>query len=168
MSADLAILTEDLPPYNYMENGTLTGATTHVVQEITRRLGISPDIQVLPWARGYQRLRSEPNVVLFTTAHTKERDPQFHWVGPLYVSRLEFYARKGTLRRLDSLDEARQALGKVGDDNPRLRSALARPLASPVDVCVIFCSGPSTQITGLDIGQICCVPIPIELGSRRS
>ena len=108
VSAGLSILTEDLPPYNYMENGTLTGATTQVVQEITRRLGVTTDIQVLPWARGYHRLRSEPDVVLFTTALTKERESLFHWVGPLYVSRLEFYARKGDPRRLDSLEAARQ------------------------------------------------------------
>lgn len=118
VSAGLTILTEDLPPYNYMENGKLTGATTQVVQEITRRLGISSDIQVMPWARGYHRLRSEPDVVLFTTALTKERESLFHWIGPLYVNRLEFYARKGDLRRLDSLDAAKQvgAIATYKDD----------------------------------------------------
>jgi len=107
-SADLSIITEDLPPYNFMQDGELTGATTRVVKEIARRLGIDSEIEVLPWARGYQRLSNEPNVVLFTTARTQERESLFHWVGPLFVSRQEFYARKTDPRRLDSLEAARQ------------------------------------------------------------
>lgn len=117
--ADLAILTEDLPPYNHMENGKLTGATTQVVQEITRRLGIDSQIEIMPWARAYQRLCNEPNVVLFTTARTQQRESLFHWVGPLYVNRLEFYARKTDPRRLDSLEAARQvgAIATYKDDS---------------------------------------------------
>ena len=45
--AELTILTEDLPPFNYTENGKLTGATTMVVQEIIRRLGIVDSIEVV-------------------------------------------------------------------------------------------------------------------------
>jgi polar amino acid transport system substrate-binding protein len=59
VGAELTILTEELPPYNYTENGKLTGATTQVVQEIMRRLGIDDPIAVVPWARGYQRLNNE-------------------------------------------------------------------------------------------------------------
>ena len=106
--AELTILTEDLPPFNYTENGKLTGATTMVVQEIIRRLGIVDPIEVVPWARGYQRLSNEPNVVLFTTAHTAERERLFHWVGPLYVSQMVFYARKNDPLRIDSLEAAKQ------------------------------------------------------------
>ncbi len=117
--AELTILTEDLPPFNYMENGKLTGATTMVVQEIIRRLGIVDPIEVVPWARGYQRLSNEPNVVLFTTAHTAERERLFHWVGPLYVSQMVFYARKNDPLRIDSLEAAKQvaAVATYRDDS---------------------------------------------------
>jgi ABC-type amino acid transport substrate-binding protein len=117
-AADLTIITEESPPFNYTEHGKLTGVTTQVVQEITRRLNIADNIEVLPWAGGYKRLLTEPNVVLFTTARTQERESLFHWVGPIYVFRLGFYARKSDARRIDSLEAARQvgAIATYKDD----------------------------------------------------
>jgi polar amino acid transport system substrate-binding protein len=107
-AADLTIISEENPPFNFTENGRLTGVTTDVVREITRRIGIQKDTVVLPWARGYKRLCNEPNVVLFTTARTPEREAMFHWVGPLYSVRLEFYARKSDGFRIESLEAAKR------------------------------------------------------------
>jgi len=117
-AADLTIITEEFPPFNYTEDGKLTGVTTQVVQEIARRLQITSDIQVLPWARGYKRLQTEPNVVLFTTARTEERESLFYWVGPIYVFRLGFYARKNDAHRIDSLEAAKhvRAIATYKDD----------------------------------------------------
>ncbi len=118
-ASDLDVITEVLPPFNFVQEGRLTGASTQVVQEIMRRLQIGGDIDVLPWARAYKRLVAEPNVVLFTTARTPEREALFHWVGPLFVSRMEFYARQTDPRRFDSLDAARQvsAIATYKDDS---------------------------------------------------
>ena len=104
----MTLITEEFPPFNYTKNAQVTGATTRVVKEIARRLKIPDDIQVMPWARGYEQLGSDPNVVLFTTALTDERKSLFHWVGPLYTVRLGFYARKGSPLRIDSLDAAKK------------------------------------------------------------
>ena len=118
LAADITLVTEENPPFNYTESGKPTGATTAVVREITRRLGIAGDIQVMPWTRGYKLLSSEPNVVLFTTALTQKREPLFQWVGPLYTVRLGFYARKSDARRIDSLEAAKQvgAIATYKDD----------------------------------------------------
>jgi polar amino acid transport system substrate-binding protein len=57
-------------------------------------------------------------VVLFTTAHTQERESLFHWVGPLYTVRLAFYARKSDALRIDSLEAAKRvgAIATYKDD----------------------------------------------------
>ncbi len=104
----LTLLTEEYPPFNFTKEGELTGVTTQVVQEITRRLGISDSIEVVPWARGYERLRTEPNIVLFSAARTPEREALFHWVGPIYSERLSFYARKADARHIESMEAAKQ------------------------------------------------------------
>jgi polar amino acid transport system substrate-binding protein len=104
----LSILTEEYPPFNFTQNGEVTGFTTQVVQEIIRRLGIDDNIEVVPWARGYERLRTEPNVVLFSTARTAERESLFHWVGPIYTEHLSFYARKTDIRPINSLQAAKE------------------------------------------------------------
>ena len=117
-AAGMALLTEENPPFNFTRDQKLTGATTLVVQEIARRLGISGPIDVLPWARAYKRLLTEPNVVLFTTALTPEREAQFHWVGPLYLTRVGFYGLKQRGLRIDSIEAARQvaAIATYKDD----------------------------------------------------
>ena len=117
-AAELTIITEEFPPLNYTENGKLTGAMTGVVREIIRRLGIADDIQVMPWARGYKRLLTEPNTVLFTTARTEARESLFHWVGPLHSARIELYARKSDPRQIDSIEAAMQvgAIATYRDD----------------------------------------------------
>ena len=104
----LVLLTEENPPYNFTRQGRLTGATTGLVREIMRRQAVAYPIQVVPWARGYKRLQTEPNVVLFTTARTPEREAKFRWVGPLYEFRLAFYARKDAGIKVSSPDEARK------------------------------------------------------------
>ncbi len=117
-AAELTLITEEFPPLNYTEKGKLTGAMTDVVREITRRLGIADDIQVMPWARGYKRLLTEPNTVLFTTARTEARESLFHWVGPLHSARIELYARKSDPRQIDSIEAAMQvrAIATYRDD----------------------------------------------------
>jgi polar amino acid transport system substrate-binding protein len=117
-SAHMTLITEENPPFNYTKNGKLTGAATAVVREICRRLGTTDNIQVMPWARGYKRLQTEPNVVLFTTAWTQARAPLFNWVGPLFIVRLGFYARKEDPRRIDSLEAAKNvaAIACYNDD----------------------------------------------------
>jgi polar amino acid transport system substrate-binding protein len=117
-AAELTIITEEFPPLNYTENGQLTGAMTDVVREITRRLGIADDMHVMPWARGYKRLLTEPNTVLFTTARTVARESLFHWVGPLHSARIELYARKSDPRQFDSIEAAMRggAIATYRDD----------------------------------------------------
>ena len=104
----LSILTEEYPPFNFTQNGKLTGITTQVVQEITRRLGSSDTIEVIPWARGYERLSTEANIVLFSTTRAPERESLSHWVGPIYSMHLGFYARKSDAQHIASLEEAKQ------------------------------------------------------------
>ena len=117
-AAGMVLLSEENPPFNFTEDGELTGGATQVVQEIARRLGISDSIEVLPWARAYKRLMTEPNVVLFTTAMTREREAMFHWVGPLYRTRVGFYGLKSRGIRIDSIEAAKQvrAIATYKDD----------------------------------------------------
>ncbi|MCG6919128.1 MAG: ABC transporter substrate-binding protein, partial [Deltaproteobacteria bacterium] len=54
LSQELTILTENLPPLNYVENGVLVGPSVETVREIQRRVGSNEEIQVYPWARAYK------------------------------------------------------------------------------------------------------------------
>jgi polar amino acid transport system substrate-binding protein len=108
----MMVITEASPPYNYISEGKITGSSTEIVREILRRLEQPDNIQVLPWARGYKLLQTQPNVALFSTTRTPEREDQFHWVGPLFAVHYGFYARKDRGLQLNSLEDA-QAVGAI-------------------------------------------------------
>ena len=105
---ELTIISENSPPFNFVKHGTLTGSSMEIVREMLRRMNRTDPIQILTWARAYNLAVSQPNVVLFSTARTNQRENLFHWVGPLYRVRFGFYAKKGSELRLSSLEDARK------------------------------------------------------------
>lgn len=117
-SEELKILTEDLPPLNFVENGNLVGPSVEIVREIQRRVGSIDPIHVYPWARAYKIALEKKNIVLFGTTQTEQRQDLFKWVGPLAVKRDVLIARKGSTISIHSLEDAKKVkrIGTLRDD----------------------------------------------------
>lgn len=114
----LTILTENLPPLNYLDNGTLVGSSVEIVQEIQKRIGSPEPIQVYPWARAYKMALEEENVILFGMTYTQDRSELFKWVGPLATKRDILLARKDAPASITSLEDAKKVerIGTLRDD----------------------------------------------------
>ena len=114
----LTILTENLPPLNYLDNGTLVGSSVEIVQEIQKRIGSPEPIQVYPWARAYKMALEEENVILFGMTYTQDRSELFKWVGPLATKRDILLARKDAPASITSLEDAKKVkrIGILRDD----------------------------------------------------
>lgn len=92
----LTFVTEEYPPYNYTENGTLIGKNTAIITQIlklSKSNQNSENILILPWAKGYEMALSTPNTALFSTLKTKQRESLFHWIGPLASHKTVLLAR---------------------------------------------------------------------------
>ena len=122
---ELRIISENNPPFNFIKHGTLTGSSMEIVQEMLRRMNRTDTIQVLTWARGYNLAVSRPNVVLFSTARTNQRENLFHWVGPLYRVRFGFYAKKESELQLTNLEDAKK-VGAIATYKNDVREQLLR------------------------------------------
>jgi len=93
----LAIYTEHYPPLNYMDNSQLKGSSVEILNAIYTKLGLThPDIEVIPWTRGYHLLQSKQQVMLFTTSRTTARENLFQWVGPTHTSRTFIVTYEGS------------------------------------------------------------------------
>lgn len=135
LSQELTILTENMPPLNYLENNVLVGPSVETVREIQRRVGSHEPIQVYPWARAYKMSLEQENVVLFGMTHTEERHDQFKWIGPLATKRDILVARKGSGIKIDSLEDAKKvkSIGTLRDDTrERLLKSLGFTNLEPV------------------------------------
>lgn len=121
-SAELTILTENLPPLNYIKDGKLVGPSIEIVKEIQRRVGSRDKIQAYPWARAYKIALEDENVVLFGMTHTKAREDKFKWVGPLATKRDILVAKKGSGIKISNLDDAKKVsrIGTLRDDTREL------------------------------------------------
>jgi polar amino acid transport system substrate-binding protein len=115
---ELTILTENLPPLNYLENGVLVGPSVEIVKEIQKRVGSQEPIQVYPWARAYKMAIETKNVILFGMTYTDVRKDKFKWIGPLATKRDILVAKKGSGIKLASLEDAKKVkrIGTLRDD----------------------------------------------------
>ncbi|WP_033135950.1 substrate-binding periplasmic protein [Aeromonas finlandensis] len=110
----LEYLSEVSPPFNFSdEQGQATGLSVELLQMIWKARGVAPQpIRILPWARGYNLLQQQPNVVLFATARTPQREPLFKWACPIDHSEFVLLGRKADNITLGS--EAEISHYKVG------------------------------------------------------
>jgi polar amino acid transport system substrate-binding protein len=135
LSAELTILTENMPPLNYVEDGVLVGPSVEIIKEIQRRVGSKEEIKVYPWARAYKMCLEQENVVLFGMTHTEVRHEQFKWIGPLATKRDILVAKKGSGIRISSLEDAKKVnrIGTLRDDTrERLLTSLGFTNLEPV------------------------------------
>lgn len=117
---DLIYLTEQYPPHNYMERGELKGLSIEILQLIWKKLDMKnsvEDIKVIPWARGMERIKSEPNIVLFGMGWSPDRLEFLNWIGPYYAHSLYLIAKKERKIRIAQLKDAEAYLvGAVRSD----------------------------------------------------
>lgn len=117
-ASDFKIMTEEYPPFNYTEDGKITGLSTDVMMELTKRVGHNSDFEVLPWARGYNLIQKKSGQILFSMTRTEAREELFKWVGPVASNKWVFFAKKGSGVTITSLEDAKKVkkIGTYKDD----------------------------------------------------
>lgn len=118
LSEKMTILTENLPPLNYVKEGVLVGPSVEIVREILNRVGSNEQIEVYPWVRAYKMALEDANVVLFSMTYTKDRHDKFKWIGPLAKKRDILVAKKGSGIEIKTLEDAKKVsrIGTLRDD----------------------------------------------------
>jgi polar amino acid transport system substrate-binding protein len=129
----LRFMTEISPPDNYLDNGVLTGVFADALDLAMGELGApKPPVEVLPWARAYQRLLDTPDTVLFAVARLPEREALFKWAGPVRSGRFVLLAKKSRKIRLGKPSARTLAPYRIGtvihDAGEKLVVDLGHPL----------------------------------------
>lgn len=103
---NLNYLTEQLPPYNYIEDGQYKGISIELLHHVWQRMNMpKQEISMLPWDRAYYLLQQQPNTVLFMTMKTPHRSPLFKWACPIYHSKLYFIAKSESDYQLENFTQ---------------------------------------------------------------
>lgn len=112
-SESITMLTHELRPYCWKEQGRFQGFACELIQETMSELGLAADIQLTSFARGWAQVKTERNTAFFVLSRSSAREDSVKWVGPLLRSDVYLYKRKGDDLKLEGLDDLRQ-IGAIG------------------------------------------------------
>ncbi len=107
-SNTLHIITEEYPPYNYVENGELKGFSVEIIKAVMRELRVDYPIRVLPGARGEKYTQTYSNYMLFSLFKTEKRKHQYKWIGPLTNESNSFFKRSDDPRIFKTLEDTKR------------------------------------------------------------
>lgn len=96
-ASELKIFTEEMPPYNFKKDDSLTGAASLLLEKIMYRNNTPinlDDVVVSPWSIGYEEVLDSKNAMIYSTARTKSREKLFKWVGPIDTIHVGLFAKK--------------------------------------------------------------------------
>jgi polar amino acid transport system substrate-binding protein len=121
LAADLPVymyITEESPPDNFTENGQLKGLSVELLKKMWEKMGVpAQKIEVLPWSRGYEMIRTQPNTVLFAMTRIPEREKLFKWVGPTRTTKFIVVARKDAPIKITKKEDLQKYhIGTVRND----------------------------------------------------
>nr|WP_295778302.1 transporter substrate-binding domain-containing protein [Rhodoferax sp.] len=109
LAQSLSIYYEDNKPLQFQgADGKPAGFAADVVREIQRRIDNKDEIQLVPWARGLNRLNSNPNTLLFSMARTAERDNLYQWIGPIFDNSYALYVKADSPLLISNLEDAKK------------------------------------------------------------
>jgi ABC-type amino acid transport/signal transduction systems, periplasmic component/domain len=108
-TSPLTVVTEDLPPLNYQDNGKVSGIATEIVAATLRKAGIDATPRIYPWARAISMAELQENVLIYSIARIPEREKRFQWIGPLFPFSESIYKLKQRQDiQLATLEQAKQ------------------------------------------------------------
>jgi len=122
---ELMFITEEYPPLNYVENGTIKGISVDLLRGVFRQMGssiASDTIRVLPWSQAYETALSRNNTAVFATVRLPEREHLFKWAGPFGSERKVVFSSRDDPPVITSpADLEAYRIGVVKDDSAHLQ-----------------------------------------------
>jgi polar amino acid transport system substrate-binding protein len=103
----LKVLTEEFPPYNYTDNGKITGFCTEVVRAVLRETRLQGEFQSLPWARAYETAQSTDSVLIYSIARNPQREKLFKWVGVIAPTQYYLFSLPQRKLKFERLEQAK-------------------------------------------------------------
>jgi len=111
-------MTEEFPPYNYMEGPHVVGYSTEVMELAFKKAGLKTTFTIWPWLRSFNQAKDFPDCYVYSTSRTPEREKLFKWVGPLAKDSVYLMAlRDSTIKETPDFKNLKKykIAGQLGD-----------------------------------------------------
>jgi polar amino acid transport system substrate-binding protein len=135
-SKALTLYTEDLPPYNMIENGQVTGISSEIITTALNRLHIGFAVRLVSWQRAYHEALTDPNSCVYSTVRSADREELFQWIGPVGKDSLAIFVLPDSALQARALGELKgyRTVITPGDyAEPKLRENGITIVPAPVE-----------------------------------
>ena len=112
----LAVYTESLPPFQLVEANSVTGTATVKVKQLLESANLSYQIQVVPWARAYNIVKTTPNTLIYSINRSPEREAEFYWIAEVAEIGNCFISLSSNKLNITQLEDAKKHLTAVVRD----------------------------------------------------
>ncbi len=149
----IQILTENSPPYQYLEKGKIKGPSVVMVKNILTCAEIKTPITMLPWKRAYKTSLIEKDTLLFSLARTQQREDAFIWITPTFASTAYLYKLKSRsdIKIESSKDLNGLSIGLFADD---YKDKILRDLPNYKQFRIQYINNRHSQILMLINGRV--------------
>ncbi|QDE32229.1 substrate-binding periplasmic protein [Shewanella polaris] len=117
-ASQVQFITHPLPPFSYLDNGRLSGFAIDILKAMMQNTQQTAKIEMYPFNRAFQMLKSQQNTALLVIAKRPEREVNMKWVGPIISSGVYFYQKSKSGLSLAHLEDLKrvQNIGVVLDN----------------------------------------------------
>ncbi|MET0519700.1 MAG: transporter substrate-binding domain-containing protein [Burkholderiaceae bacterium] len=131
----VTVLLEPVPPFSYPDaNGQPAGYAVELMREMLRRSKLSARPEFSSWTRIYQRVQTQPRVLVVSMARLEEREASFYWIGPTAARRVYLYRLKARPEvQVPNLEAAKAYRIAVIRDDASERDLLAHGFSAQLD-----------------------------------
>ncbi len=112
------VVTEEYPPYNFTENGKITGVSTDVVRAVLKEVGLEADIKSYPWPRAWRMALENENTMIYSISKVADRKDMFKWIGVVAPADNYLFAlkKREDIKIVDLDDAKKYMIGTVRND----------------------------------------------------
>ncbi len=86
------VVAENLPPYNYLQNGEPMGLAVDIVRAMHMQMNRTAEIEFMRWEEAQETASNHPEVLLLTVFRSEERESMFHWIGPAFQEQVHLFS----------------------------------------------------------------------------
>jgi len=117
MGETVTFVTDDFPPYGYIENGEVKGISADIIREVCRRADIQAKFQVISWQRAIKSMKDGSADGIFYLHRNEEREKFLFFPSePVALPKMACFVLKTGNIKIEKLEDLKgRNCGVIGD-----------------------------------------------------
>lgn len=101
----MQIVTSEYPPFEYSEDGRITGVDTDTIRQVVEAMGYEPRIELLPWIRAEAKARRGEADLVYSLTYSDARAVFYHFTDPINQVKDVFFALRDSNIHWQTMDD---------------------------------------------------------------